>query len=140
MAGELGALRDGLPLSMTFSLANPGAGATGVLLSAQAGVGFTVPAGYVFHAMGLFASSNAALTAGTATFNVTDNTVAVSNGPTALLSSVAGSTLNNVGLQRLGAAPIVAGHVVGVNIVTTAAYLPVTADVDVVLVGTLIAA
>jgi hypothetical protein len=139
MAGELGSQPYGHSISMTFSLANPGAGATGVLLSAQANVGFVVPPGYSFHATVLQASSNAVLTAGQAVFNVTDNTVALVGGPTVTLIST-GPTQQAAGVQRISVAPIVAGHIVGVNVVTNAGYLPVTADVDVVLSGVLIAA
>ena len=138
MAGELGSIPYGMPITIGFTLANPGAGAATALTTAQGGAGYMVPAGYVFHPMLLSACGTAAVTAGTATLAVTDNTVAVANAPTALLSSVAGSTLANAGMARLGAAPIAAGHVVGVTVTTNGAYLPTTNDVDVLLAGVLV--
>src|SRR5712692_9228120 len=110
MAGELGSMPYGMPVSEAFTLQNPAAAATTVLVTAAGGAGFMVPTGYAFHPMVLEATSNAALTAGTATFSVTDNAVAIVNGPTGLLSSVAGSTLSNTGVQRLAASPVAAGH------------------------------
>jgi hypothetical protein len=123
---------------MTLSLANPGAAGTGVLLSAQGNAGFVVPPGYSFHPTVLMASSNAVLTAGQAVFNVTDNTVAVVGGPVVILIST-GPTTRDAQVSRIGVAPILAGHLVGVNVVTNGAYAPATADFDVTLGGVLIA-
>ena len=136
MAGELNALRDGYPIALLFSITDPAANATTLLTtSKQGGRGWVVPAGYVFHPMVLAAASNAAVTAGTAIFNVCVAGVAIANGPTAQLDTT--NTQENTGVQRLGAAPIAAGSRVAVNIVASAGYLPVTADHDVILSGVL---
>jgi len=134
MPNELAALRDGFPVSFALSIANPAAAATTALQAFQGASGFVVPVGYVFHATGVMASSNAVLAAGTATFNVTDNASAIANGPSVVLAV---GTQQASGLQRVGASPIVAGHIVGVQVVANAGYLPVTLDHDVTLIGVL---
>ena len=137
MAGELNAMRDGMPITLHFQATDPAANATTNLITDLTGAGYVVPAGYVFHPMLLQVTGDTAVTAGTATFNVTDNTVAVANGPAPVLSSAAGATLSQAAMARFGANPIAAGHIVGVNIVASAGYLPVTDDFDALLHGVL---
>jgi hypothetical protein len=120
----------GVEVSLTLSVANPAAAATTALTLPQGGSGFVVPAGYVAHPICLSATSNADLTAGTATFRVTDDTVINVNGPSPVLSDL---VQRASAVARVGAAPIAAGHVVGVSVVTDAGYLPITADLDAVL-------
>ncbi len=135
MAGELNAAPYGMPISFALTIANPAANATTVLVTpAQAAVGYVVPAGYVFHPMGIMAAANAALGAGTATFNVTGGAVAIAGGPTAQLAV---GTQQASGIARFGAAPQAAGTVISGNIVTSAAYAANTVDHDVVIFGML---
>lgn len=137
MANELD-IEKGLPVTLQFALANPGAGATTNLTAAQANLsGFVVPTGYKFHPLLLSGGSNADLTAGTATFKVTDNDTELSNGPTAALSD---TVQRASGVQRAHVEPITAGHEVGVSITTDGSYAPTTADLDAVLVGVLLPA
>jgi hypothetical protein len=107
------------------------------LLLAQGGAGFVVPTGYSFHPLCLSASSNADLTAGTATFKVTDNGTELVGSVDVELSDTVQKAADVI---RVGVEPIAAGHVVGVSVTCTAAYLPVTADVDAILVGVLLPA
>lgn len=135
MANELDR-NDGTDVTLIFSLANPGASATTALTLPQGNTGFKVPPGYQFHPICLSGSSNADLTAGTATFAVTAGGV-VGNGPTAVLSD---TVQQAVGVKRVDAAPINAGVLVGVSVTTSAGYLPTTADLDAVLIGKLLPA
>lgn len=136
MANEL-TRDDGMSVTLQYAVANPAASATTALTFAQGGLGFVVPTGYAFHPVCISGESNADLTAGTATFKVTDNTTAIANGPTAVLSD---TVQKAAGVQRIGANPIAAGHVVGLSVVTDSGYLPVTADLDAVLIGVLLPA
>lgn len=137
MANEL-SRDDGIPVTLILALANPGAGATTNLTAAQANLsGFVVPTGYKFHPVLLSGGSNADLTAGTATFKVTDNDTEIANGPMPALSD---TVQRASAVARVGASPIAAGHEVGVSVTTDAGYLPVTADLDAVLVGLLLPA
>lgn len=133
MANELSFI-DGLSISLVFAVANPAAAATTNLTLSQANLGLVVPAGYKFHPLLLSGSSNADLTAGTATFKVTDDDTELVNGPQAALSD---TVQRAAGVQRVGAQPIAAGHQVGVSVTTDASYAPVTADLDAILVGVL---
>lgn len=128
----------GVSMSLQFFFANPGAGATTDLTLAQGGTGFVVPAGYKFIPTVLCGVSNADLTAGTATFKVTDNGDELTNGPEAVLADTV-QRASGVKSPTVGAG-IAAGHVVGVSVTTNAGYLPTTADVDAVLVGYLVPA
>jgi len=137
MANEL-EFPHGLPITLTLALANPAANtANQDLLLAQGGAGFVVPTGYEFHPVLLSVSSNADLTAGTATFKVVDNGTELTNSVDVELSDTVQKAAD---LIRAGVQPIAAGHVVGVSVTTDAAYLPVTADVDAILVGYLLPA
>lgn len=129
---------DGISVTIMLSLANPGAAATTNLIAPQANLsGFVVPTGYKFHPLCLSAGSNADLTAGSATFKVTSSDTEISNGPEPVLSDTVQRTS---AVARVGASPIVAGQQVGISVTTDAGYLPVTADVDAVLVGILLPA
>jgi hypothetical protein len=128
---------DGIDVTLTFAIANPGAAATTDLTLAQGNAGFVVPAGYQFHPICISGASNADLTAGTATFKVTRDGTELTNGPTAALSD---TVQKKAGVQRVDADPIAAGVVVGVSVTTDAGYLPVTADLDAILVGKLLPA
>jgi len=138
MANEL-TFDSGFSISLPFTLQNPAAAATTAMVGASAAAvsGYVVPTGYKFHPMLIMASSNADLTAGTAIFKVSDNGTVIAGGPEATLSD---PTQRAAAVQRPGAAPIIAGHVVGVSIVTDAGYLPVTADHDAILCGVLLPA
>lgn len=137
MANELD-IEKGIAVTIQLAVANPAAAATTNLTAAQANLsGFVVPTGYKFHPLLLSGGSNADLTAGTATFKVTDNDTELAQGPTAALSD---TVQRASGVQRAHVEPIVAGHEVGVSVTTDAGYLPVTADLDAVLVGVLLPA
>lgn len=137
MANEL-SRDDGIAVTIALSLANPGANATTNLTAPQANLsGFVVPAGYKFHAVLLSGGSNADLTAGTATFKVTDNDTEIVGGPEPQLAD---TVQRASAVARVGASPIAAGHEVGISITTSSGYLPVTADLDAVLVGLLLPA
>jgi hypothetical protein len=136
MANEL-SYPGGLAVTLQFSAANPGAGATAAMKFVQGGVGLKVPPGYKFHPLCLHGESNADLTAGTATFKVTADTTALANGPQAALADTVQVA---VGVKGVGAEPIAAGAIVGVSVTTDAGYLPVTADMDAVLIGLLLPA
>lgn len=137
MANEL-SRDDGISVTIALSLANPGAAATTNLLAPQGSLsGFVVPTGYKFHPTLLSGGSNADLTAGTATFKVTDNDTEIAGGPEPQLAD---TVQRASAVARVGASPIAAGHEVGVSVTTNAGYLPVTADLDAVLVGLLLPA
>lgn len=125
---------DGYPVSFQVAIANPAASATTAATAAQGGAGLVVPTGYKFHPMLISVTSNADLTAGTLTAKVTDNGTALSNGPTAVLSDLVQVAS---GVQRAMVEPIVAGHQVGVKVTADSGYLPVTADIDILVSGML---
>lgn len=126
---------DRLPVSIQFEIANPAAGSTVDGVLGQGGDGFVVPAGYRFHPAFLLATSNAALSAGTADFNVTADGVELSLASVQLTDAIQRAAREYV----FDAEPIGAGVVVGVSVITSAGYLPVTLDHDVLLVGELVA-
>jgi hypothetical protein len=128
---------DGYPLAFMVAIANPGASATTAATAAQGGPGLVVPTGYAFHPLLISAASNADLTAGTLTAKVTDNGTVLANGPTAVLSDLVQYA---AGVQRAQAEPIAAGRRVGASVVTDAGYLPVTADIDILVSGVLLPA
>lgn len=129
---------DGISVTIALSLANPGAGATTNLTAPQSNLsGFVVPAGYKFHPVLLSGRSNADLTAGSATFKVTDDDTELTSGPAPVLSDTVQMAS---AVARVGASPIAAGHMVGISVTTDAGYLPTTADLDAVLVGILLPA
>jgi len=137
MANEL-SRDDGISVSIALSLANPGAAATTNLLAPQGNLsGFIVPTGYKFHPLLLSGVSNADLTAGTATFKATDNDTELVNGPAPVLSD---TVQQASAVARVGIEPIAAAHKVGISVTTDAGYLPVTADLDAVLIGLLLPA
>jgi hypothetical protein len=137
MANEL-SRDDGIPVSIALSLANPGAAATTNLLAPQGNLsGFIVPTGYKFHPVLLSGVSNADLTAGTATFKVTDNDTELVNGPAPVLSDLVQQAS---AVARVGIEPIAAAHKVGISITTDASYAPTTADLDAHLIGILLPA
>ena len=128
----------GVPLTLQFEAANPAANATTDFLLGQGGTGFVVPAGYKFIPVSLCIVSNVDLTAGTATGKVIDNGTELVNGPEpALADTVQRATDNS---NPGSGAEVAAGHVVGVSVTTNAAYAPVTADLDAILVGYLVQA
>lgn len=139
MANEL-SYDFGVPLTLVFALANPSANATTAMVVAggQAFDAITVPTGYVFRPIYLHVESNADLTAGTLTAKVADDGVAIANGPESVLSDTVQKTYAVAGPTAGAGVP--AGSDVGVVVVTTAAYLPVTADIDAVLIGLLLPA
>lgn len=137
MANEID-VKFGVPLTLQFEAANPAANAVTDFVLGQGGTGFVVPAGYKFIPVALCIASNADLTAGTATGKVIDNGTELVNGPEAGLADTVqrATDLSNPG----SGASVAAGHVVGVSITTDAAYAPVTADLDAILVGYLVEA
>ena len=98
----------GLPVSLIFALANPGAAATTAMTLAQANTGFVVPTGYAFHPLCLNVNSNADLTAGTLTGKVSDNGTVIAGGPEPALSD---PTQRASAVKRVGAAPIAAARI-----------------------------
>jgi hypothetical protein len=85
----------------------------------------------------LSGGSNADLTAGTATFKVTDNDTEIVGGPEPVLSD---TVQRASAVARAQVAPIAAGHEVGISVTTNGAYAPVTADLDALLAGMLLPA
>lgn len=130
----------GMPISLIFTLANPGAGATTKMAlvggQTQTTSGFIVPTGCVFKPIGISVQANTAVTANTIITKVTDNGTVIDNGPECQLD-----TTNTVALGTLARkdapAAIAAGHIVGLSQVTHASYTPTTADYDAVLFGVL---
>jgi hypothetical protein len=138
MANELSFLGNaGFPASFQVAIANPAANTTTAATAAQGGPGLVVPTGYEFHPLLISVASNADLTAGTLTAKVTDNGTVLANGPTAALAD---ATQYNAGVQRAQVEPIAAGHRVGASVVADAAYAPVTADIDITVLGVLLPA
>jgi hypothetical protein len=129
----------GVDVTLPFTGANVQVSATQnlTLVTAQGADGFKVPTGYKFHPLAVHAESNADLTAGTGTFKVTDNTVAIANGPEPVLNDTVQVA---VAVARVGASPIAAGKIVGLSIVADASFAPTTADVDAILIGKLLPA
>ena len=129
----------GNPERISFSIqwraANPPADAVTDCVLPQGAAGYVVPAGYRFHPAALFAVSNAALTAGTADFNITADGVELSLGSAQLNDAV--QTVSRV--FGFDAEPINAGVVIGTSITTSAGYLPITADHNIVVIGELVA-
>lgn len=134
MANELSLIPEGFPVSLNFGLSNAAANTANVLLLKGENTGFVVPTGYKFQPLSILAMSNADLTAGNAAFAVTDNGTVLKNGPTATLSD---TVQKKDGQNPVGTEPIAAGHLVGVKATTDAGYLPITADLDAVLLGIL---
>lgn len=138
MASELNFMGNaGYPVSFQVAIANPAASATTAATAAQGGPGLVVPTGYEFHPLLISVASNADLTAGTLTAKVTDNGTVLANGPTAVLSD---TVQYAAGVQRAQVEPIAAGRRVGASVVTDAGYLPVTADIDILVSGVLLPA
>jgi hypothetical protein len=124
-------------ITLQFLLANVPANATTDLTLPGGNAGLVVPTGYEFHPTFLQISSNADLTAGTATAKVTADGTELAKGPAPVLSDTVQAASAVV---RFGLEPVAAGDVVGVSITTTAAFLPTTADVDAILAGYLVPA
>ena len=122
----------GLPVTLQASIANPLAAATTDCTLPQGNAGFVVPTGYKFHALFISVMSNADLTAGTLIAKVAADSTELTGGPTATLSD---TVQKASGTKRVGADPIAAGKVVSLSVTTDAGYLPVTADIDVVMAG-----
>ena len=134
MANELDRFEGGFPVTLIFGLANAPANTANVLLLTGGNSGYLVPAGYKFSPLAISGISNADLTAGTATFAVTDDGTVVANGPTAQLAD---TVQKKAGLCAVAVEPIPAGHLVGVKATTDAAYAPITSGLDAVLLGVL---
>ena len=115
-----------------FRQDNPAA-SQGNTLQTLVGVDAVAPTG--FHAgragtiVGICAQSNAAITAGTATFRPAVNGVVAGAAATesAVLSSTAGFTLKTI-TNFANPISFAAGDLLGVMLATNAGYLPVTAD------------
>lgn len=127
-----------LPMTFVFTKSNVLANATTVmtLAGAAAADGFVVPTGYKFVPVFLYGESNADLTAGTLTFKVSANGTAIVNGPEPELSDTVQRASDSGRITEC--AGVAAGEDVGVVAVTSAAYAPNTADLDVTLFGYLI--
>lgn len=136
MAGNL-TYPDGLPITLQFIAANIVENATTNLTLGSGGVGITVPTGYKFHPVMLFAESNAEINTDSAALKVTANTTALVNGPSVTLDA---NTQTGYSTARVGAEGIAAGKVIGVNAVVGVNFAPNTLDIDAVLVGILLPA
>jgi hypothetical protein len=121
----------GIDVTLILSAANVQDDSSTAAILAQTGTGFIVPTGYEAHPVYLGARSNADLTAGTATWQVTDNGTVLANGPSVVLAD---TVQEGTGVARVGAAPIAAGRTVGAKVLTSATYAPETADHDVILI------
>jgi len=118
----------GFNTTIEFGLANIGASATNTAMtSAQGALGFIVPAGMYAVVLYLNVESNADLTAGTATFNITSDGTIIGNTPSVVLDA-AGTVRRNTSVGRMGTHKITAGKRIGVGITTNAGYLPTSAD------------
>lgn len=122
-------------LALVYSVANVGAGTTPVdgIVGVNGKTGFVVPTGMAFVPVWIDAFSNAARTAGTNTFKVTDNGTEVSGGPEATLDAT--NTTADTGIVTGAPVKIAAGHTVGVSANGDGSFAPTTADADVILYG-----
>jgi hypothetical protein len=121
----------GAQLTLHFQMADINHNATTVLQMPSGGnTGFLVPTGYTAHAMLISAMSNTDLTAGTATFVITDDGTAIDNGPTCVLSDLVQEAS---GVKARGAHPVPAGSKLGVSIIANAAMEPETAHMDAIV-------
>ena len=142
MANEL-SRDDGNSVTLHFMKANlAAAGAATIDMTlAQAGTGYAVPAGYKFHPVLLAVTFVGTLDAGaTVIAKVIDDGTELVHGPVAQIDQ-ADSDTHNTGVARVGAQPIIAGHVVGVSLTVDADYdTTATIDWDAMLVGLLLPA
>lgn len=142
MSNELSYARTGLDVTLIFGLANLSTGAGTVDMAfAQGGLGFTVPAGYVFHPLCLNVTFTGTLDAdATVNARVIANGTELANGPAALISQAATDT-SKTGVARISVSPVAAGAVVGVSLTKSADYDATgTIDWDAVLIGKLLPA
>lgn len=118
----------GFNTTIEFGLANIAASATNTAMtSPQGATGFLVPAGMYAVVLYLNVESNADVTAGTATFNVTVDGTIVGNTPSVVLNST--TTVRRGGsVGRVGTHKVTAGKRIGVGVTTDSGYLPTTAD------------
>ena len=132
----------GVDVTLPFISANlaTGAGTVDMTLG-QLGTGFLVPAGYAFHPLCLMVTFTGTLDAdATVIAQVIDNGTELTNGPVATINQ-AESDAREVAVAHVGAAPIAAGHVVGVSLTKDADYdTTATIDWDVLLIGKLLPA
>lgn len=130
MANELDIIKNGFPVTVQYVGTNVALSTTATLTLDQSGVGYTVPTGYVGHAVALAGSASAALTTGASvTFKVLDDGTALDNGPQPALD---GDTRSAVAVERLGTEPMAAGSVVAVSVTTNSTGTSTT-DYDAVL-------
>lgn len=129
-------LPKGFPVTLDFYVENVTADATPTdgVRSGGAG-GFRVPTGYAFHAVGIAAYVNAAITVGSIAVKVTDDGTELTNTPVATLTDAAQYAED---LERAGAEPVPAASVVGVSATGTANLDAATKDVTVTLLGFLL--
>lgn len=119
----------GFNTTIELGLANIAASATNTAMTtAQGALGFLVPAGMYAVVLYLNVESNADLTAGTATFNITSDGTIIGNTPSVVLDFAAGTVRRNSSVGRVGTHKITAGKRIGVGVTTNAGYLPTTAD------------
>ena len=131
----------GIDVTLQFSIANVGAGATpvdGVLASGQGGNGFVVPTGMRFTPLILDTEINDARTAGVSTIRMTINGAEQANGPEAVIDAT--NTTRHRDIAEPGAVFAAAGEEVSVSAQGDGSFAPTTADADVILIGKLVPA
>lgn len=118
----------GFNTTVEFGLANIAASATNTAMtSTQGALGFLVPTGMYAVVLYLNVESNADVSAGTATFNITVDGTIIGNTPSVELNATA--PVRRAGsVGRVGSHKITAGKRIGVGVTTNSAYLPTTAD------------
>lgn len=140
MAVAIESMPYGLPITLTFTLANPAASTTTKMAlvggQTQTVSGFIVPTGCVFKPIGISVQGNAAVGAGTIITKVSDNGTVIANGPETQLDTTNTTALGT--LARKDASPAVAaGHIVGLSMVGDGSYSAATIDYDAVVYGVL---
>jgi hypothetical protein len=136
MTSRLG-IETGVPVTLHFVFQDAVANATNVMTLPGGGAGFKVPTGYQFHPVCLHAESDTALTAGTITFKVRADGTALTDSPTAVLTTAIQAA---VGVEEIHTEPVDQGGVVSVQAAASSGLTPGTCGLDAVLTGVLVPA
>jgi len=127
-------------VSYCFKIENITSGGTpvdGTLASGQGSDGLLVPTGYEFHPLLIQAESNAAISAGSISVQVTTGGTELEAGPEATLSSTAQAASATAIYE---ASSVAAGAAIGLSAEGSADLDAVTKDIDAVLVGVFVPA